>query len=90
MNRSPNGSTEYDGNAFNGVLDGALLVSEWSGGDRIVGLTFNNQGQVVSNFVVADGFSNPIDVAVHRQSGSIIVAEFVGAVGEVTVLAPVG
>lgn len=88
LNRSPNGSIEYTANTFGGRLNGTLMVAEWSGGDRIVGLTLNQSGQVVSNFVVADGFSNPIDIAVHDNTGNIIVAEM-GASGEITVLSPV-
>lgn len=76
-NRSANGMAEYKSNAFNGVLQGALLVVEYSGGDRVVGLHVNNAGEIVSNFVVASGLTNPLDVIVHEPTGSLFVVNTV-------------
>lgn len=76
--RSPNGIAEYSGGAFRGFLDGALLVVEWSGGDRVVGLRANSEGDIVDNFVVASGFNNPLDVAVHAPTGNVYVEQFSG------------
>jgi len=87
LNRSPNGSIEYTATAFNGALAGTLMVGEWSGGDRIVGLTLNGSGQVLSSFVVVDGLTNPIDITVHEETGSLIIAEM-GDAGVVSVHSP--
>ncbi|WP_342074904.1 carbohydrate-binding protein [Yoonia sp. SS1-5] len=75
ISRSPNGSVEYQSGAFNGNLNGAFLVTEYSGGDRVLALTFNPDGSVVDSFEVAGGFNNPLDLAVHEPSGRIYVAE---------------
>jgi len=63
------------------------MVGEWSGGDRIVGLTLNGSGQVLSSFVVVDGLTNPIDITVHEETGSLIIAEM-GDAGVVSVHSP--
>lgn len=74
--RSPNGMAEYTSDAFGGALKGSILVVEFSAGDRIVGLKTDSKGAVVTNFVLATGFSNPLDVAVHEPSGNIYVTNY--------------
>ena len=71
--RSPNGSVEYKSQAFGGALDGYLLVCEYSRGDDIVGLKLDGSGNVVEKIVVATGFNNPLDLAVHSPSGRLYV-----------------
>lgn len=72
--RSPNGITEYVNDSYNSVISGALLVAEYSSGDRILGLEVNDDGSIGDSFVVAGGLDNPLDVVVHDPSGNVYVA----------------
>ena len=74
--RSANGMAEYTSTVFGAALQGTILVAEYSQGDRIVGLKLDDQGNVVQDFVLATGFNNPLDVAVHEPSGNVYVANF--------------
>lgn len=77
ISRSPNGMAEYSG-GFEGLIDGSILVTEYSFGDRIVGLKVNEAGEVVDHFVLATGFNNPLDVAVNALTGQVYVTNFGG------------
>ncbi|MEM6825106.1 MAG: hypothetical protein AAF566_08335 [Pseudomonadota bacterium] len=74
--RSPNGTDEYDADAFGGALKGDLLVAEFSQTDRIVGIELDASGEVVGDYVLATGLNNPLDLAVHQATGRIYVTEF--------------
>lgn len=76
-NRSPNGVIEYQSNAFGGALRNKLLVTEYSGGDDILGLTLDNNGNIVGASPVITGLTNPLDLAEDRQTGNLYIAELV-------------
>ena len=83
-NRSPNGIIEYQGDAFEGALQNKLLVVEYSGGDDILALTPDASGNIIDSFRLASGFTNPIDLVEHPNTGNIYVAELgEGNFGEV-------
>ncbi|MEM9091614.1 MAG: GDSL-type esterase/lipase family protein, partial [Cyanobacteria bacterium P01_F01_bin.53] len=84
FNRSPNGSIEYRSNAFNDQLSGRLLVTEYSGGDQIRSLTFDANGNVTGDDVIATGFNNPLDLIEHTPSGRLYVVDD----GGITLLTP--
>jgi len=84
FNRSPNGSIEYQSNAFGDRLSGRLLVTEYSGGDQIRSLVLDASGSVVDDEVIATGFSNPLDIIEHTASGRLYVIDDTG----ITLLTP--
>ncbi len=69
-------------------------MSESSGGDRILGLQVDAAGNVMGANVIADGFNNPLDVAVHGPSGRIYVVNSRGSFNleddQLILLDPVG
>ncbi|NJR66406.1 MAG: hypothetical protein HC772_15520 [Leptolyngbyaceae cyanobacterium CRU_2_3] len=62
-NRSPNGAIEYKSNTFNGALKNKLLVVEYSGGDDILSINLDANGNVSGTTQLASGFINPLDLA---------------------------
>ena len=81
LHRSPDGIIEYTGNAFNGALNGKLLVPEYSAGDDIVVLTRDASGNIVSSerhIQGLNGFTNPVNLAEDPTTGDIYVAELGG------------
>lgn len=96
-NRSPNGAIEYTSNTFGGVLKNRLLVAEYSGGDRILSLSLNAQGQVADTTPVYSDLVNPVDLiedksSIAGRSGNLYVAELVDektGQGRITLLKPV-
>ena len=89
LNYSPDGALEYAGDAFGGALQGKLLVTRYSGGDDIVALTVDDNGEVVdaqTGIVGLGGFTDPLDIA-QRGDGSMYVSEF-GA-QQITLVRPV-
>ena len=89
LNYSPDGALEYAGDAFGGALQGRLLVTRYSGGDDIVALTVDDNGEVVdaqTGIVGLGGFTDPLDIA-QRGDGSMYVSEF-GA-QQITLVRPV-
>nr|MBA2277737.1 hypothetical protein [Chloroflexia bacterium] len=94
-NRSPNGVIEYKSATFGGILQNKILVVEYSGGDRILVLTPDSSGNIVSAEVlgVAGGLANPLDLIEDPSNGNIYVAELVsftstGATSSISVLKP--
>ncbi|MGB7157340.1 MAG: fibronectin type III domain-containing protein [Tepidisphaeraceae bacterium] len=78
-NLSPNGVIEYQGNAFGGALNGKLLVVRYSGGDDVIVLTPDANGNIIqsqTNVNGMSGFYNPLDIAQDTATGNIYVAEF--------------
>jgi glucose/arabinose dehydrogenase len=96
-NRSPNGVIEYKSNTFNGALKNDLLVVEYAGGDRIVSLDPDSNGNISNSGVTqiringqAGGFTNPIDLIENTNNGNLYVAELLddGASGRISLLRP--
>jgi hypothetical protein len=80
-NYSPNGIIEYQGTAFGGALKGKLLVAEYSGGDDIVILTPDNNGNIIATKRGIAGlthFTDPSDIIEDPQTGFLYVAEYGG------------
>jgi len=78
-NRSPNGVTEYKSSTFNGALKNQLLVTEYSGGDDILALKLDANGNVTGATQAAAGLSDPLDVVEDTKNtgniGTLYVAE---------------
>ena len=88
-NYSANGIIEYQGNAFSGTLDGKLLVVRYSGGDDIVILTPDKNGNIVATEKGGPGltgFNDPLDLVQDPRTGFIYVAEHGGE--RITLLTP--
>ena len=90
-NKSPNGVIEYQSDAFEGALQGKLLVVRYSGGDDIIALT---PGSTTGDIVNAEtglpgftGFSDPLDLIENPATGDIYVSEYGGS-GTITLLRP--
>ncbi|HRK31721.1 MAG TPA: PQQ-dependent sugar dehydrogenase [Tepidisphaeraceae bacterium] len=86
---SPNGLTEYKGNAFGGKLNGKILVTRYSGGKDIIVLTPGADGSIVEATTGIEGFtqfSDPLDIVQHPTNGNLYVAEYGGR--QITLLRP--
>ncbi|HEX4794213.1 MAG TPA: Ig-like domain-containing protein [Humisphaera sp.] len=86
---SPDGIIQYQGSAFGGMLDGKMLVAEYSAGDDIAVLTTDSNDNVVSIDRAVSGFTgfnNPVDLIENPANGFIYVAEL-GA-NRITLLRP--
>jgi len=86
---SPNGLTEYRGNAFGGKLNGKILVTRYSGGKDIIVLTPAADGSIAEATTGIDGFtqfSDPLDIVQHPSTGNLYVAEYGGR--QITLLRP--
>ena len=89
-NYSPNGMIEYQGNAFNGALDGKILIVRYSGGDDILVLTPGSNGTIASansGYAGFTGFIDPLDIAQDPTTGFLYVAEYGGQ--RITLLRPI-
>jgi hypothetical protein len=79
-NKSPNGIIEYQSNAFNGALQGMMLVTRFANGDDLILLqpdpaTHN----IVNGFLDIDGLADlvdPLDLIEDPLNGNIYVSEF--------------
>ena len=76
-NRSPNGVIEYKSNSFGGLLKNRLLVVEYSGGDDILALTPDANGNISRGAVrqVVSSLNNPLDLIENTKNGNLYVAE---------------
>ncbi len=68
-NRSPNGAIEYTSNVFGGSLQNALLFTEYSGGNDVRAILFDENGLPSEDFVLVntDGqvinyYPDPLDI----------------------------
>ncbi|MDB5304620.1 MAG: hypothetical protein JWM97_2169 [Phycisphaerales bacterium] len=89
LHRSPNGIIQYSGNAFNGILNGKLLITEYSAGNDIAVLTLDQNGNVVAedrNVPGFSGFNEPVNLTQDPATGNIYVSEL-GA-QKITLLRP--
>lgn len=81
-NKSPDGVIEYKGNAFNGALNGKLLVARYSTINDIIVLTPGGpQNDIVSysDGSAIEGLSGlvmPLDLTEDVRNGNIYVSEF--------------
>ena len=78
-NYSPTGSLEFKGGAFGGVLDGRLLVARYSGGDDIVVIQLDANGNVAgvqSGLAGLTHFVDPLDIAQDPTTGFLYVSEY--------------
>jgi N-acetylneuraminic acid mutarotase len=84
--KSSNGIIEYRGSAFEGALQGSLLVANYSQGDDIVRVRLSADGMTAIGIdSVAGGFSDPLPL-VEGPDGTIYVGEFGASL--VTALVP--
>ncbi|WP_306131742.1 carbohydrate-binding protein [Roseivivax marinus] len=67
-NRSPNGAIEYLGNNFGSSLQNAVIFTQYSSGDNLRAVLFNDDGTVSDDFILrnTDGniisYVDPLDV----------------------------
>jgi regulation of enolase protein 1 (concanavalin A-like superfamily) len=89
-NRSPDGAIEYKSATFGGALTNKLLVVEYSGGDDILALALDANGNVSGVTQVIAGLNDPLDIVENQSNGSVYVAEFYngGAFGQISLLTP--
>ena len=77
---SPNGTAEYHGPAFDGALNGRLLVARFAGGDDVVAIKVNPDGSISNEPQTTinglTGFVDPLDVVVDPTTGNVYVSEF--------------
>jgi len=89
LHRSPDGIIQYTGTAFNGALNGRILVAEESAGDDIVVLTPGPNGTITfaqHQIPGLTGFDNPVNLVEDPATGFIYVAEYGG--NRLTLLIP--
>lgn len=88
-NQSANGIIEYNSSTFGGLLQGRLLVAQYSGGDNIVVLSRDGTGKITKAdqaFTGLTGFTDPVDLIEDTKTGNIYVAEYGGQ--RITLLRP--
>lgn len=91
-NRSPNGIIEYKSDTFGGALKNKLLVVEYSGGNDILALETDINGDIPRGKVtqVISGLSDPLDLIedTKKNIGNLYVAELIndGAAGRISLL----
>jgi hypothetical protein len=94
-NRSPNGVIEYKSDKFSGGLRQRLLVVEYSGGDDILALQLDSNGNVTAVTRIATepstNFTNPLDLVEDTRNGNLYVAELLKenpGEGQISLLRP--
>jgi hypothetical protein len=91
-NRSPNGIIEYKSGTFGGALKNKMLVVEYSGGNDILALETDVNGDIPRGKVtqVISGLSDPLDLIedTKKNIGNLYVAELIneGAAGRLSLL----
>jgi hypothetical protein len=76
-NRSPNGVIEYASDLFGSSLKGAVLFTEYSGGDDVRAVTLDADGFVTGDFVLRDPQGNiityvdPLDIIENPATGQL-------------------
>ena len=77
---SPNGVVEYRGPAFNGQLNGRLLVARFGGGDDVIALKVNPDGTISNEPQTSinglSGLVDPLDLVVDPSTGNVYVSEY--------------
>jgi hypothetical protein len=89
FNKSPNGATEYTGNAFGSNLKGAVLFAQFSTGDNVRYLLVNANGDIVGDDVlrrpggdVIDEYIDPLDIIEHPETGQLYLLTLNRGTGE--------
>jgi hypothetical protein len=89
FNKSPNGATEYTGNAFGANLKGAVLFAQFSTGDNVRYLQFNAAGDIIKDEVlrrpggdVIDDYIDPLDIIQHPTTGQLYLVTLNRGTGE--------
>ncbi len=74
---APTGMIQYEGNAFNGELNGKILVCRYSGGDDVFILTPSHTGNTLNGIagVGMDGLNDPTDVIEDPNTGNLYVCQ---------------
>src|SRR4051812_21661474 len=79
QHESPDGVIQYQGNAFNGALNGKLLICRESGGDDVVAVGLSADGSTATSYQPGipglAGFADPLDLCEDPQTGNVYVAE---------------
>ena len=92
QHESPDGVIQYEGNAFNGALNGTLLICRESGGDDVVAVGLSADGSTATSYQSGipglAGFADPLDLCEDKQTGNVYVAEYAGEFtsGKITLL----
>ncbi|CAB1072672.1 hypothetical protein D1AOALGA4SA_1626 [Olavius algarvensis Delta 1 endosymbiont] len=80
FNKSPNGVIEYRSTAHNGALQGAILVTRYSGGsDIIVLLPAGPDGDIstaATDLPGLGGFDDPLDIIEDVRNGNLYISDF--------------
>ncbi|NHF74385.1 carbohydrate-binding protein [Paracoccus xiamenensis] len=78
FNRSPNGVTEYTGNAFGSNLKGAVIFAQFSVGDNVRYVTVDADGNITGDDVlrrpdgsVIDDYIDPLDIIENPVTGQL-------------------
>ena len=82
-NYSPNGSLEYEGDAFSD-LQGQLLTVRYSQGDDVIAVTLDAGGNATGgeSIVPSGSFADPIDIAEDPRTGFLYVSSYDELSGE--------
>ncbi|SEI72848.1 PKD repeat-containing protein, partial [Cyclobacterium xiamenense] len=78
-NKSPNGVIEYKSDAFDGKLQGLLMVVRFSGQNDVLVMEPNNNGnigEVYNQIPGMRGFDDPLDLVEDPKTGNIYVSEY--------------
>lgn len=77
-NQSPNGATEYTGNAFGSNLKGAILFAQFSTGDNVRVIRVDAQGNIIGDDVlrrpdgsVINNYIDPLDIIQNPITGQL-------------------
>ncbi|SFD70521.1 carbohydrate-binding protein [Roseivivax sediminis] len=74
-NKSPNGAIEYLGNNFGSSLQNAVIFTQYSSGDNLRAVLFNEDGTVSDDFILRDtdgniiSYVDPLDVIEGANGG---------------------
>lgn len=76
---APGGIIEYQSAAFNGALQGKLLVVRYNQGNDIVALTPGGSNQdIIGAETIYGGFINPLAIVENPATGDLYVSEYTG------------
>ncbi|SDE30434.1 Carbohydrate binding module (family 35) [Paracoccus isoporae] len=78
FNRSPNGATEYKGDAFGSNLQGAVIFAQFSVGDNVRYINVDADGKIIGDDVlrrpdgsVIDNYIDPLDIIENPVTGQL-------------------
>jgi len=85
---APGGIIEYQSAAFNGALQGKLLVVRYNQGNDIVALTPGGSNQdIIGAETIYGGFINPLAIMENPATGDLYVSEYTGTLNLLKVAA---